>query len=47
MGVLAALVLMVYGLTKFIQMTSKHSPIVSSWVEQGAVTSETILDFKK
>ena len=46
MSVLVALVVTVYGLTKFIQLTSKHNPNVSSWVEQGAVTSETVLDFK-
>ena len=47
MSVLVALLVILYGLTKFIQLTSKHNPNVSSWVEQGAVTSETILDFKK
>ena len=47
MSVLISLIVIVYGLTKFIQLTSKHNPNVSSWVEQGAVTSETILDFKK
>ena len=47
MSVLVALIVTLYGLTKFIQLTSKHNPNVSSWVEQGAVTSETILDFKE
>ena len=46
MSVLVALIVTVYALTKFIQLISKHNPNVSSWIEQGAVTSETVLDFK-
>ena len=45
-SVLVALIVTLYALTKFIQLTSKHNPNVSSWFEQGAITSETILDFK-
>ena len=47
MSVLVALIVVVYGLTKFIQLTSKHNPNVSSWFEQGEITSEIVLDFKE
>ena len=47
MSVQIALIVILYGMTKFIQLTSRHNPNVSSWVEQGAVTSEIVFDFKK
>ena len=45
-SVLITLIVTVYGMSKFIQMMSKHNPNISSWIEQGVVEHSVKMKFE-